>query len=146
MRTLFAAVAAVLLLAVTPVAAYADDEVVPDVTLSINSIILDPIKGGTQTVRIGGDSSVPVRIYVDDFAYDTYKGTMQIRRGSNTCQVRAVCSGTGDVTITYPPVNPDTACIEADGRVSPITVRAYADKFDQASEYIAQATATVTVR
>ncbi|MBX6750265.1 MAG: hypothetical protein IRY85_11465 [Micromonosporaceae bacterium] len=131
MRTLLAALAAVLMVTLAPAAAaYAHDEVVPEVTLSINSIILDPIKGGTQTVHIGGDSSVPVRIYVEDFAYDTYEGTMQIRRGSNNCQVRAVCGGTGDVTITYPPVDPDRAYIQADGRVSPITVRAYADKFD----------------
>jgi hypothetical protein len=67
---------------------------VPDVTLSVDSGIYDPLKGGTQTVRIGGDPSV---IVVIEMQGDATVATLD--RGGTPCSEGGVCWGTGDLVI-----------------------------------------------
>jgi hypothetical protein len=152
MRTLLAALTAVLTFALAPATAahaddeHPDDEVVPDVTLSVQSIVLDPMRGGTQTVRVVADTPVPVRVYVDDLHYSTINGTLTIQRGTNKCNSGAPCSGSGDVSITYHAIDKYSASLTNDGKAIRVRVMAYTHSSAPSTEYIARAEGTTTLR
>mgnify|MGYP001202670761 CR=1 FL=1 len=102
MRGRLTALLAALMFVLTPATAAHADET-PEVRLSVESILLDPVKGGTQTVRVSGNPDAVLRIYVD--GYSTINGKLAIQRGGKKCNDGSPCSGTGDVTITYPAID-----------------------------------------